>query len=81
MMKPTDPKLVQLARLVSQTQDHEIDCTVFLQSVAAFIEAGGDTAAEAGSLGEQLDLVRQHMEVCPPCKEEFEALVRACEQG
>lgn len=68
-------QLAELARLLAATAPEELDCDAFLHHMAAFAERHGG-AAGAPDL---LRALRQHMEVCPECKEEFEALLRAVE--
>ena len=64
-------KLVELLRVVLATAPDEIDCDRFLERVAAFLhEVGPD-----GEIPSDLRAVSQHLEVCPECKEEFDALI------
>ncbi len=69
-MKPTHEQLRELLRVVAATRPQEIDCEQFLTRVAAYLETIGDQA-----LLPELDIVAQHLEVCPECSEEFDALV------
>ncbi len=71
-MKPTTEQLRELLRVVAATRAQEIDCEQFLTRVAAYLETIGDQA-----LLPELDVVAQHLEVCPECSEEFDALVFA----
>ena len=75
MMEPTRDHLAELARLVEATAPEEIDCTQLLDHVAAYLEA----SSAGADLPPELDAVRQHLEVCPGCRDEFDALVRAFE--
>ena len=72
-MQPTREQLAALARQLAATAPDEIDCDAVLGRVGAYLEAtrSGDEIAP------ELETVRQHLEVCPTCLEEFEALVRA----
>ncbi|HPF37238.1 MAG TPA: hypothetical protein P5081_01530 [Phycisphaerae bacterium] len=72
-MKPTDAQLAELAKLLGDTADCEIDCAELLDRVAAYLEARTDRSA----LSPHLAQVAQHFKVCPECREEFEALIRA----
>ncbi len=74
-MEPTREQLAALARQLAATAPEEIDCQAVLDRVAAYLEA----RRSDGGLPPELDAVRQHLEVCPPCLEEFQALVRAVE--
>ena len=72
-MEPTRRQLVELARLVASTAPQEIDCDELLDRVAAYLETHDGGLELTGELA----AVRQHLEVCPQCREEFDALVRA----
>lgn len=73
MMDPTPEQLADLARIIAATADDEIDCDELLERVAAYL----DLADTDGVLPDELEKVRQHLAVCPQCREEFDALVRA----
>lgn len=62
---------IQLLQSVAHTADEEIDCDAFLERVGAFLEH----QREQGRLSPELRQVAQHVEVCPECREELEALV------
>ncbi|MCB9851793.1 MAG: hypothetical protein H6819_01755 [Phycisphaerales bacterium] len=72
-MKPTDEQLADLAKLLGDTADCEIDCAELLDHVAAYLEAVKDRRG----LEPRLQQVAQHFKICPECREEFEALIRA----
>ncbi len=72
-MEPTREQLAALARQLAATAPEEIDCEAVLDRVAAYLE----TRRPDEGLPPELEAVRQHLEVCPPCLEEFQALVRA----
>ena len=72
-MEPTREQLAALARQLASTAPQEIDCEAVLDCVAAYLEATRSDAA----LPPELEMVGQHLEVCPSCFEEFQALVRA----
>lgn len=72
-MKPIDPKLEALARLIAATRDSELDCGALLDRVAAYLEDVKAGRAPDASMRE----VAQHLTVCPECHEEFVALLRA----
>lgn len=67
-------ELVQgLAKQLARTSEEECDCDEAFELLDQFAEAkarGADTAA-------LLPLVHKHLELCPDCKEEFEALLQA----
>ncbi len=72
-MEPTREQLAALARQLASTAPEEIDCEAVLDRVATYLEARQSDEA----LPPELDAVGQHLEVCPSCLEEFQALVRA----
>lgn len=72
-MKPTDAQLAELAKLLGDTADCEIDCAELLDRVAAYLEALKGRRVLAAPLKQ----VMQHLKICPECREEFEALIRA----
>jgi len=72
-MNPNRSQLHALLRMIDATRRHEIDCDEFLDRVALLLET---IAAERG-LPDALHPVVQHLLVCPECKEEFDALLRA----
>ncbi len=72
-MEPTREQLAALARQLASTAPEEIDCEAVLDRVATFLEARQSDVA----IPPELDAIGQHLEVCPSCLEEFQALVRA----
>ena len=72
-MEPTREQLAALARELASTAPEEIDCEAVLERVAAYLEAKESDVA----LTPELEMVRQHLEICPACLEEFQALIRA----
>lgn len=66
-------KLGQLMRIIAATRPEELDCDECLELVDGFAEEmfAGKDAAEA------MPLVEGHLELCPYCREEFEALLAA----
>jgi len=67
-----DPMMKNLLRSLAMTEEHEISC----DDVFAVL----DEFAEAVRRGENvlllIPLVRQHLDMCPDCREEYEALLR-----
>lgn len=62
-----------LVQAVVRTGEHEIGCDDCLEQVDRFVETelSGLNAAEA------MPLVRDHLDKCVDCREEFEALLEA----
>lgn len=75
-MEPTRDQLAALARQLAATSPDEIDCEAVLDRVARYLEV---TRAEK-TLPPELEVVGQHLKVCPACFEEFDALVRSLEE-
>lgn len=67
------PQVVQnLMRSVERTLERELACQEVYQLVGQYAEM-----AAAGEPAEKLmPLVAQHMEMCPDCREEYEALLQ-----
>ena len=76
-MNDATDRLETLLRRVLATEPEEIDCDEFLSRVAAYLESRED----AGELGPELHAVAKHLEVCPECHDEFEALVQFTSPG
>ncbi len=72
-MEPTRDQLADLAKIVASTAADEIDCETVLDRVAAYLEVHHSDE----ELDTELDQVRQHLAICPQCREEFDALVKA----
>ncbi len=72
-MKPSREQLRDLLRTVAATEPQEINCEELLARVGGYLES----AAPGGELPPELELVAQHLEVCPECREEYNALVVA----
>lgn len=66
-------QMQMMLRTVAVTRDQEIGCDeayAFLDSYADRVSRGEDAAA-------LMPLVHHHLEMCPDCREEFDALLRA----
>jgi len=67
-----DPMMAKMLRSLAMTEEHEISC----DAVFAVL----DEFAEAVLRGEDvlifMPLVRQHLDMCPDCREEYETLLR-----
>ncbi len=64
---------IYLVRAIVRTREYEIGCDECLDQVDHFVEMelSGLNAAEA------MPLVRDHLDKCVDCREEFEALLEA----
>ncbi len=74
---PSELELSELARLIAATAEHEVDCETFGARVAEFLERRRGSAG----LPADLEMLRQHMAVCPECREEFDLLTRAVDES
>ncbi len=74
-MNDATDRFETLLRHVLATEPEEIDCDEFLSRVAAFLESREDAA----DLPPEFRAVAQHLEVCPECRDEFDALVQLYE--
>jgi hypothetical protein len=75
-MEPNEAQLKALSKILACTAEEEINCHAFIESLGEYVESGGTIDGDE-DLRERLAMVRQHMDVCPPCREEYEAVVRA----
>ncbi len=66
-----DPMMVKLLQSLAMTKDHEISCDEVFAVLDQFVEAV--------NRGENvlifMPLVRQHLDMCPDCRAEYEALL------
>jgi hypothetical protein len=74
-MKITTDQAKKMLQMIENTQDSELTCDEVLDLL--------DQYAEMALRGEDVTaffpLVKHHLEMCPDCKEEFEALMRILE--
>jgi hypothetical protein len=69
-----NPQFIKrMARAIAMVQPEEITCGECFEHVDKFVEMelAGKNASEA------MPLVKNHLEICPYCKEEYEALYKA----
>jgi len=72
--KPSPPTEAQVAlAMMSMTHEHELSCDEVHDLIDQFAEMHlrGENPAHL------FPLVRRHLDMCPECKEEFEALLAA----
>ncbi len=62
-------KLLGLLRAIAFTKPEEVDCEEFLSAVSGYVESLANGQPVPCS-----DAIHQHLEVCPECLEEYEAL-------
>ena len=71
MQIPID-KLKTMVRGVARTQETEYSCDDTYRLLDEFAEA----VAQGKDAAKLMPLVQQHLDLCPDCREEFEALLR-----
>mgnify|MGYP001825095104 FL=1 len=72
-MKLSSETIQKLLKAVKSTRDKELDCGHCYDELDHFIEIklSGKKASEA------MPLVQEHLDRCPPCREEYEVLLEA----
>jgi len=72
-MKLSSETIKKIMQSVKSTRDEELHCGHCYDELHQFIELklSGKNAAEA------MPLVQDHLDRCPPCREEYEALLEA----
>lgn len=65
-------QLRALADALRYTRDLELTCDEWLAEVPGYLESAPDEQA-----GEAFRLVREHLQLCPECREVFEFLLTA----
>ncbi len=68
-----ESKAKQILRGILATRADEIDCDAAFHELDHYAEL----ALANGDAEKLLPLVKQHLERCPDCREEYEALLRA----
>lgn len=72
-MKIETATLKKVLQTLAITQEEEMTCGECYEEIDQYVEMlrEGKTAAEV------MPLVKHHITLCPPCREEFEALLEA----
>lgn len=71
-MKPTRNQLRDLLRILQATEPSEVDCEELVTRVGKLLE----TLERGERPPPELNAVSQHLDVCPQCREEYDALLR-----
>ena len=74
-MKIETSTLKKVLKTLSITQPEEMTCNECFAEIDQYV----DMLREGSSPSEVMPLVKHHITLCPPCKEEFEALLVALE--
>lgn len=67
-----DEMLVKLLRMVEDTDEIELSCDEVFEIIDQYVEL----EARGDDVSQLLPLVRQHLDRCRACQEEYEALAR-----
>ena len=59
--------------MVAQTQEQELGC----DEVYALLDVFAERVSRGEDVATLMPLVHHHLQMCPDCREEFEALLRA----
>lgn len=70
-----DKKLVMMLEMLVKTEAHEITCNDVGDALAEFAELH----QQGQDVKNLMPLIHQHLELCPDCREEYEALMAAIE--
>jgi hypothetical protein len=62
----------KMLMMIEKTQENELSC----DEVHALLDQYAEMALRGEDPAELLPLVHYHLDMCPDCKEEYEALVR-----
>ncbi|MEO0478036.1 MAG: hypothetical protein AAF196_01015 [Planctomycetota bacterium] len=76
-MKITAEELATLLELLGITEDHEVNCEEFLSLLPGYLERLRDKQ----ELAREHRIVKQHLTICPECREEYEGLKDAVDEG
>lgn len=71
-MKITAKQIKKMIEIVMKTQEVELSC----DEVHEILDQYTEMALAGENVSELLPLVHHHLEMCPDCREEFEALTR-----
>ena len=73
----TREQVGSLVKMLGLTRDREFNCSECLQHVSEFAEC----QLANKPVAEVLASVEQHLELCPECREEYEALMKILKAG
>ncbi len=67
-----DTEMVKMLQSLARTEEHEISCDDVFAVLDEFVEA----VKRGENVLLLMPLVRQHLDMCPDCQEEYETLLR-----
>lgn len=68
-----DSEMVKMLQSLAVTEEHEISCADVFAVLDEFVEA----VRRGENVLLLMPLVRQHLDICPDCREEYETLLRS----
>ncbi len=69
---PSDGRAARLLQMLDQTLVEEYSC----EEVYELLDQYAEMVARGEDVARLMPLVAQHLEMCPDCREEYEALLR-----
>lgn len=75
-MAMTSEQADKMLRMIEHTQDEELSCDEVFELLYIYAEM----ASRGEDVGELFPLVEHHLEMCPDCREEYEAVMRILEK-
>ncbi len=67
------PQMRTALAMVAQTQEQELSC----DEAYALLDVFADRVSRGEDVATLMPLVHHHLQMCPDCREEFDALLRA----
>lgn len=75
MTHPSD-RVKKMLRMIDNTQEIELSC----DEVFELLDVYAEMALRGEDVSESLPFVKHHLEMCPDCREEYEAVMRILEK-
>jgi len=75
-MAMTSDQAEKMLRMIEHTQEEELSC----DEVFELLDVYAEMAARGEDVRELFPLVEHHLEMCPDCREEYEAVMRILEK-
>ena len=70
-----DEVIVKFLRILENVRDEEMSCDEMFIRLDEFVE----TEVQSKDAGKLMPLLREHLDMCPDCDEEYEALLTVLE--
>ena len=70
-----DEVIVKFLRILDSVRDEEMSCDEMFTRLDEFVE----TEVQSKDAGKLMPLLREHLDMCPDCDEEYEALLNVLE--